>query len=377
MKVILHAKGTNPLGLAVARSLGKKNIDFAVITENNPSITASSKYCHERIISDSDFLGYAGLSELDIVFPVMNDDVILGLAKNASKLRCTLGFSDYTVLEKVIHKNQMVRHAIEQGISCPETIFINQKTDFENLKIPANFPVVLKPDLGYGGRGISIVRDTPAFHAAGKNQLMNRGSFIIQEKISYDYKCTVGVLCNRESELKRICILKEVRNHPVGTGPACCVESIYRQDIVDICKKLMKSLNFYGIADIDFLIDRDGKPWFMEINPRFWGSCQGAIAAGVDFPFLLYKMITEGDLDTSLNYRTGIRCRYVIFDDLMHLATIISGRYPRGFKMRTVMNFLDFYGDDGYYVFSWDDIKPFFILISIKLSQYLSRRPIT
>jgi len=376
MKAILHSNGDHHYGLAIARSLGKKKIDFAVICDNRASIAAYSKYCRERIISGPDRRVYTKLTDRDIVFP-LDEKIMLDLAKNASGLKCNLGFSDYPTLERVIHKNRMVRYAIEHGIPCPETTFINGKSDLENFKPPSDFPVILKQDRGAGGTGTWIAQDFPEIGRAGKNLLANSGPFMIQEKIPYDHKCTVGVLCNRNSKIRRICILKEIRNFPLDAGQSCCVETIYRRDLIAICEKLMESLGFYGVADIDFLIDkRDGKPRFMEINPRFWGSCQGAIAAGVDFPYLFYRMVTEGDIDTDLNYRTGVRCRYVVFNDLARLASVLTGRHPAEFKIRALLEFLEFYRDDAYYVFSRDDLRPFIGLISIKLNRYLSRKNI-
>ena len=302
---------------------------------------------------------------------------MLNLAKNASRLKCTLGFSGYSLLETIIHKNRMVRHAIDAGIPCPETRFVDKKSDLGNLNGISGYPVVLKKDRGAGGIGTFTVDNSDEIRQTGADILRKSGPFMIQEKIPYDYKCTVGVLCNRESKIRRICILKEVRNFPMDTGQSCCVETIYRKDLVDICENLVKSLGLFGVADIDFLIDkRDGKPRFMEINPRFWGSCQGAIIAGVDFPFLFYRMLTEGDIDTDLTYRKGVRCRYAVFNDLARLASIVGGKYPFRFKMRSFLDFMEFYHDDGYYVFSWNDLKPFLGLVSIKFMRYLSRNNI-
>jgi hypothetical protein len=57
----------------------------------------------------------------------------------------------------------------------------------------------------------------------------------------------------------------------------------------------------------------------MEINPKFWGSLDLAIAAGVDFPTLAVEMAL-GELDrVVMEYPTGVRFRWV-FDDLVRLA---------------------------------------------------------
>ena len=36
------------------------------------------------------------------------------------------------------------------------------------------------------------------------------------------------------------------------------------------------------------------EPKLIEVNPRFWGSLALAIYAGIDFPYLLYKLAMEG-----------------------------------------------------------------------------------
>jgi predicted ATP-grasp superfamily ATP-dependent carboligase len=75
-------------------------------------------------------------------------------------------------------------------------------------------------------------------------------------------------------------------------------------------------MNFYGVAEIEFVIDqRDSTPKLMEINPRFWGSIQGAINAGVDFPHALYSLFRDGDIVQNLKYQKGIRTRNLIGND--------------------------------------------------------------
>jgi len=130
----------------------------------------------------------------------------------------------------------------------------------------------------------------------------------------------------------------------------------------------MESLNYFGIADIDFLVDaRTGKPTLMEINPRFWGSLQVAINAGVDFPSLLFELMKKGDIEQSFDYKTGIRCRHLVFDDILRLLSIIRGQYVWSYKVRSIIDFLKLHPQDGYYVFSLEDLKPFRHLIRKKI----------
>jgi len=78
----------------------------------------------------------------------------------------------------------------------------------------------------------------------------------------------------------------------------------------------------------------------MEINPRFWGSLALAMAAGVDFPSLLYEMAIDGDVKPVLDYRVGVKARWFLPGDLIVLVeTLISGRK----KVKDLLSFLKFY----------------------------------
>jgi predicted ATP-grasp superfamily ATP-dependent carboligase len=154
--------------------------------------------------------------------------------------------------------------------------------------------------------------------------------------------------------------LKVIQRYPALTGPATTVESVDRPDLVAMAEALLQSINYTGVAEVEFIIDeRDNTPKLMEINPRFWGSLQGAISAGMDLPFHLYKLFKEGDIDTQNHYKTGIRTRNVIANDYRRLSSIIRGDYPPALKKSLIIEFLKFYKDDSYYIFNWDDMRPF------------------
>lgn len=117
---------------------------------------------------------------------------------------------------------------------------------------------------------------------------------------------------------------------------------------------------------VEYKMDvRDGKPKLMEINARYWGSLQLAIAAGVDFPLLHYRFAQGEDPPAQLNYRTGVRCRWLL-GDLDALVTRL--RVPEekrcllrdtGSRLRACVEFLRFRGRDLHYdVLSADDSQP-------------------
>ena len=52
----------------------------------------------------------------------------------------------------------------------------------------------------------------------------------------------------------------------------------------------------------------------MEINLRFWGSINQAIVSGVNFPYLLYRMAVDGDVEPVLKYKKGVKTRFFLYD---------------------------------------------------------------
>ena len=135
-----------------------------------------------------------------------------------------------------------------------------------------------------------------------------------------------------------------------------------------MAEKLLESIYYYGIAEIEFVIDkRDNIPKLMEINPRFWGSLQGAISAGVDFPVLLFDLFNDGSVDKNLNYKRGIKERNVIPYEYHRLRKIILGSYSANFKISSTIEFLKFYKDDAYFIFDIDDLQPFLSLFTKSL----------
>ena len=86
----------------------------------------------------------------------------------------------------------------------------------------------------------------------------------------------------------------------------------------------------------------------LEVNPRFWGSVGLAVQSGVDFPYLLFRMATEGDIEPVLQYRTGVVVKWLL-GDAVRIARLASRpRFPQ--TQRAVAPECSGYDD-----FFWDD----------------------
>jgi predicted ATP-grasp superfamily ATP-dependent carboligase len=337
----------------------KKNIETTAVSQYEKTLSFRSKYCHHKVVTGKypDF--FQGLSDNDLVMPI-DENIIIELAKNRSNYKCSLAFPEYPILELALNKKKLIDRAEELNIPCPITMFVEDIFACREILDTIAFPVVVKPIRSAGGIGISFVDSGTQLEKTVEKSIQQFGPVLIQEKIPYRERYSVAILMNRDHDMRRCCVLKALRTFPVNTGPATVVESVSRPDLVNFSNTILQSMNFYGVAEIEFVIDqRDSTPKLMEINPRFWGSIQGAIKAGVDFPHALYSLFRDGDIDQNLKYQKGIRTRNLIGNDHRRLAAIIGGDYPISIKTTSLIDFLKIYQDNGFYIFNSDDMLPF------------------
>jgi predicted ATP-grasp superfamily ATP-dependent carboligase len=76
-------------------------------------------------------------------------------------------------------------------------------------------------------------------------------------------------------------------------------------------RRLLEHLAWHGPCQADFIVDREGRPYLIDINPRLWGSLTQAIASGVDFPHLIYQLALRGDVEPVPDFRTGVVTRWL------------------------------------------------------------------
>lgn len=103
-------------------------------------------------------------------------------------------------------------------------------------------------------------------------------------------------------------------------------------------RKILDHVNWHGVAMVEFKLDeRTNKPVLIEVNPRFWGSVYQAIAAGVNFPYLLYEMALYGDVEPVFNYKVGVKTRFLL-NDFRALSAILT---IQAIALQLLRNFLN------------------------------------
>ena len=317
--------------LAAVRSFGKRGF-FVTAGETTRFATALfSRYCSRRVIypspreDSSGFLDWleTELSEYkyDVIFPMeLSTQVLLTSKRRRLSKYTRIPFADTDLCRRVQDKAFLMQYAKEKGIDTPCTHIIEDIGQVGEIEKGIDFPVVIKPRISSGSRGIVYVKKKRDFKASFQRVHRNYPFPIIQEYVPKGGGALgVCLLLNFDSEVKASFVYRRLREFPVEGGPSTLRESIERDDVLIIAKALMKDLKWIGVAHVEFIIDpADNKPKLLEVNPRFWGSLHLAIESGMDFPYLLYKLAMDGDIADAHDYKTGVMCRWLIPGDFLH-----------------------------------------------------------
>lgn len=371
----LVANAKSASSLAVIRSLGCKGINITGASDIMSDFPLYSKYCRKKILLRSDpedidtrldeLLDILKNNHFDVFLPVMSENSLLALAKRKNDFekytRITLPSFDQ--LSLLNNKASVSSLLAELGLPRPKTYFVESDLILDSIKKDAVFPLVIKAFRGEGATGIKVITNPEdlvrCYHDINKNY----GPAMIQEFI-HGTKHTAVFLLNKNSEVRRFFVHQAIREYPISGGPTCFLKSVKYDPIFEDGLKLLKRVHFTGLASMEFIVDeKDGRPKIIDVNPRFYGPLQCAVAAGADLPFAFYNLAMQGDIETDLSYKTDVTCRHLLFEDTKHLMSVLKGtkspKYTIG-KMATVLNYLNFFRDDSYFVLSLSDPYPAF-----------------
>ncbi len=369
----LVATAKSAPALAVIRSLGKKSIEVTGASDSGNAYPFFSKYCKNRILLKSpqnrmeDFIdelyGIIKHKKFDVFLPVMPEDFLLALSQRKVEFEqfTRLALPSVDQFKMLNDKGKVSELMTILNLPCPVTYFTSTDIILDSLIKEIHFPVIVKPRRGEGAKGVKIVSDPSDLQTAYAECFRTYGPCLVQEFISGD-KYTAVFLLNNNSEVRRFFVHRAIREYPISGGPTCFLESVKYEPIFEYGMKLLKAAHFAGLVSMEFIIDKkDNEPKIIDVNPRFYGPLQCAIAAGVDLPYDVYRLVLAGDIETDLSYREGVTCRHLLFEDTKHLISVLRGakspKYTTG-KTATLINFLKFHRDDSYFVLSASDPMP-------------------
>ncbi|QID18524.1 hypothetical protein G3580_13325 [Nitrogeniibacter mangrovi] len=250
-----------------------------------------------------------------LILPVTERTLVPLLHHRAKLDDRRIAMAPSEALEQVLDKERTVALAESLGIAVPASVPVTSLDDLDRAEAALGYPLVIKPSrsVGHGnGSGVqltvSYAQDRDELEKRVKHAL-NHGGVILQEYFRGD---GVGIeLIADRGEVRFAFQHRRLHEVPLTGGGSSlrCSEAIVPA-LFEAARALAKALNWHGVAMVEFkYAPQTGQFRLMEINGRFWGSLPLAIAAGADFPCMLYELLCEGQIAERPPAREGVVCR--------------------------------------------------------------------
>lgn len=248
----------------------------------------------------------------------------------------TMRHKALTVYDKCL----FLEHCLVNALPTPITF-----RELKDIK-KENFPIFYKQKYEQGGgtRGIAYtVNDIPSDEVE---------SLIFQEYISSKGTFGVGFLADNGVLLVSFAHF-EKESQPKSGGSAILIQSIDSERLIQLTKTAVSSLNYsgWGLAEFKYC-DKRQDYVFMEINAKFWASCELAFRNKPEFMDMLFgiKKVKE-DLHSLFYvnrcferniflffflFKDWLKSKKIIYSGLWK--SVIRGLLP-GFCLRVVKSF--------------------------------------
>lgn len=291
---VLIPDGESSFSLFVVRCLKQEpGINVSIISKNRNSPIRFSRliksYDYNKNKNEatelSNLCKIIKRREIDIVLPI--DQHTISLISRNKKLIENHALITPIPLEKdfLIASDKWLFAEFLKANSIPHPYTVNIESErFLDKAAAFNYPILLKPKIGFNGHGIRKINNSGELKYFLKIE-NNVEKYILQNFVEgYDIDCSI---LSNNGEILAFTIQRGLIKGRWNYGPASGVEFIYNKKVSEIVKDLIRKLNWTGIAHIDLRYDENDDTFkVLELNPRYWGSLLGSLNAGINFPYL-------------------------------------------------------------------------------------------
>lgn len=294
---------------------------------------------------------------------------------------------DTEMMEKLGDKIKSKQVASSVGVRTIPGTERAVNTDQEALRFASEtgYPVMLKASAGGGGRGMRVVHDEEQLAREYWNarneakKAFGNDDVFIEKYLEKPKHIEVQILGDKYGNLvhlyERDCSIQRRHQKVVEFTPAFTITEEQRQAICSDAVKIGSSINYCNAGTVEFLLDRHGQHYFIEVNPRIQVEhTVSEMVTGIDIVQAQILIAQGYSLDSD---RIGIKhqrdiqprgfaiqCRVTTEDPLNNFApdtgTLDTYRSGSGFGIRL----------DGGSAFTGATITPYYDSLLVKVTAH-------
>lgn len=155
----------------------------------------------------------------------------------------------------------------------------NQDDNFlKNESKKIGYPILIKASAGGGGKGMRIVENEKDFQEAlesAKREAMNAfgdDKVLLEKYITSPRHIEVQVMSDGQGNhfhfFERECSIQRRYQKVIEESPSTAVSDQLRKDMCATAVKISSYMKYEGAGTIEYILDTDGKFYFLEMNTR-------------------------------------------------------------------------------------------------------------
>ena len=364
MNDVIIIGGNHHNSLGAIRALGEKGLrpTFIVVTTEKKPFVGFSKYLSRTIqIPNNELIPETLLSECKVsgekpVIICCSDPSSGVIDENRNRLSSYFllpGASAQGRIAYLMSKKVMSNLAVEVGLQIPQTYYCDE---FNVNNIP--LPCILKPLVSRKGKKSDIhicrtkdeIKD--GIDSIGPENLQIQQ--FIDKKLEYQLiGCSTGseVIIPGVSHILRPC---------KGSNTSFLQYVPLNEDFCDLekCKEFVIRTGYRGLFSLEFLRDKQGNDFFMEINFRNDGNAICVTEAGVNLPYIWYLACKGQNYQEEMTRK--IKPSYIM-PDTAELKLLLTGQI-------SLIDYInDFRKTDRFMEYDKNDPRPFWRMVRAKL----------
>jgi geranyl-CoA carboxylase alpha subunit len=172
------------------------------------------------------------------------------------------------------------RLMIAAGVPCIPG-YQGEDQSAQHLAAQANeigYPVMIKATAGGGGRGMRLVRQAAEFAdllRSAQSEALNAfgdATVILERAIEEPRHIEIQIFADRHGHAihlgERDCSVQRRHQKVIEEAPSPAVDAVLRERMGATAVAAVKAIHYEGAGTLEFLLDREGHFYFMEMNTR-------------------------------------------------------------------------------------------------------------
>lgn len=267
----------------------------------------------------------------EVLLPCHEDIGLVSRYRDHFPPHIRMAVPDWQTYQAAEDKLNLMRLVGEFGVPVPRTCLIESVKDLQTAAKDFSWPIVLKTRIGNSAKGVAVAR-TPEelqqrFEGLIKTYHLEEDRWPFLQEYLPGRAAGVCALYDRGRPL--VFFTEEYLRckEPDRFGTSTMRKTLEAPILVDYAQKVLSGLNWHGLAHLDFIQDVAGTWRLIELNPRPWGAMALAMYAGVDFPWLWYRL-AKGEQMSEMEVKPKtIFCRWVLGDFFAFVELLKKGRF--------------------------------------------------